>query len=103
VALRLLERGVQEVQVSDLPSCALDDPSPSHVETAMTDTPTDTLRQLRDVLVEQRRRTADEAARLIPSDLHATLQKISTVLAYQAQIEGIDRVILDEGGGAATA
>ena len=75
----------------------------NHVETTVTDTPTDTLRQLRDVLVEQRRRTADEAARLITSDLHAALQKISTVLAYQAQIEGIDRVILDEGGGAATA
>jgi len=34
--------------------------------------------------------------------LHAALEEISTVLDYQAQIEGIDRVILDEGGGAAT-
>ena len=68
----------------------------------MTDTPTDTLRQLRDVLVEQRRRTADEAARLITSDLHAALQKIPTVLAYQAHIEGIDRVILDEGDAASS-
>ena len=68
----------------------------------MTDTPTGTLRQLRDVLVEQRRRAADEPARLITSELHAALQKISTVLDYQAQREGIDRVILDEGRGAAT-
>jgi len=60
------------------------------------------LRQLRDVLVEQRRRTACEAARLITSDLHAALQKIPTVLAYQAQIEGIDRVILDEGDAASS-
>jgi len=80
-----------------------DDPLPSHVRTAVTETPTDTLRQLRDVLVEQRRRTADEAARLITSDLHAALQKISTVLDYQAQIEGIDRAIMDEGRGAATS
>jgi hypothetical protein len=68
----------------------------------VTDTATDTLRQLRDVLVEQRRRTADEAARLITSDLHAALQKISTVLDYQVQIEGIDRVILDEGDAASS-
>jgi hypothetical protein len=74
----------------------------NHIEISVTDTPTNTLRQLRDVLVEQRRRAADEAARLITSDLHAALQKIPTVLAYRAQIEGIDRVILDEGDAASS-
>jgi hypothetical protein len=62
----------------------------------MMDTPADTLRKLREVLVEQRRKAADEAARLLHADLQAALQKIATVLAFQDQIEGIDRVILDE-------
>ena len=65
-------------------------------KTAMIDEPADTLRKLREVLVEQRRKAADEAARLLHADLQAALQKIATVLAFQDQIEGIDRVILDE-------
>jgi hypothetical protein len=65
-------------------------------KTAMMDAPADTSRKLREVLVEQRRKAADEAARLLHADLQAALQKIATVLAFQDQIEGIDRVILDE-------
>lgn len=68
----------------------------------MTDSPTDTLRKLRNVLVEQRRNVAGEAVRLLASDPQAALQKISALLDYQMQIEGIDRVILDEEDLAST-
>jgi hypothetical protein len=63
----------------------------------MADIHIETLRKLRDVLVEQRRNAATEAARLMNSDLQAAFEKISAVLDLQSQIEGLDRVILDEG------
>jgi hypothetical protein len=63
----------------------------------MADIHIETLRKLRDVLVEQRRTAANEAARLISSDSQAAFEKIAAVLDFQSQIEGLDRVILDEG------
>jgi hypothetical protein len=62
----------------------------------MADIHLETLPNLRDVLVEQRRTAADEAARLIRSDPQAGFEKIAAVLDFQSQIEGPDRVILDE-------
>jgi hypothetical protein len=62
----------------------------------MADIHIETLRKLRDVLVEQRRNAASEAARLISSDSQAALEKIAAVLDVRSQIEGLDRVILDE-------
>lgn len=62
----------------------------------MADIHIETLRKLRDVLVEQRRTAANEAARLISSDSQAALEKIAAVLDFHSQIEGLDRVILDE-------
>jgi hypothetical protein len=65
-------------------------------EVRMADIHIETLRKLRDVLVEQRRSAANEAARLISSDAQAALEKIAAVLDFHSQIEGLDRVILDE-------
>jgi hypothetical protein len=62
----------------------------------MADIHIETLRKLRDVLVEQRRNAATEAARLISSDAQAALERIAAVLDFHSQIEGLDRVILDE-------
>jgi hypothetical protein len=62
----------------------------------MADIHIETLRKLRDVLVEQRRTAANEAARLISSDSQAALEKIAAVLDVHSQIEGLDRAILDE-------
>ena len=62
----------------------------------MADIHIETLRKLRDVLVEQRRTAANEAAGLISSDSQAALEKIAAVLDVHSQIEGLDRVILDE-------
>jgi hypothetical protein len=62
----------------------------------MADIHIETLRKLRDVLVEQRRSAANEAARLISSDAQAAREKIAAVLDVHSQIEGLDRVILDE-------
>jgi hypothetical protein len=62
----------------------------------MADIHIETLRKLRDVLVEQRRTAANEAARLISSDSQAALEKITAVLDVHSQIEGLDRAILDE-------
>jgi hypothetical protein len=65
-------------------------------EVRMADIHIETLRKLRDVLVEQRRNAANEAARLISSDPQAAFEKIAAVLDFHSQIEGLDRVILDE-------
>jgi hypothetical protein len=65
-------------------------------EVRMADIHIETLRKLRDVLVEQRRNAADEAARVISSDPQAAREKIAAVLDFHSQIEGLDRVILDE-------
>jgi hypothetical protein len=62
----------------------------------MADIHIETLRKLRDVLVEQRRTAANESARLISSDSEAALEKIAAVLDVHSQIEGLDRAILDE-------
>jgi hypothetical protein len=62
----------------------------------MADVHIETLRKLRDVLVEQRRNAANEAAGLISSDSQAALEKIAAVLDFHSQIEGLDRAILDE-------
>ena len=62
----------------------------------MADIHIETLRKLRDVLVERRRSAANEAARLISSDSQAASEKIAAVLDFHSQIEGLDRVILDE-------
>jgi hypothetical protein len=62
----------------------------------MADIHIETLRKLRDLLVEQRRNAANEAARQISSDSQAALAKIATVLDFHSQIEGLDRAILDE-------
>jgi hypothetical protein len=62
----------------------------------MADIHIETLRKLRGVLVEQRRSAANEAARLISLDSQAASEKIAAVLDFHSQIEGLDRVILDE-------
>jgi hypothetical protein len=62
----------------------------------MADIHIETLRKLRDGLVEQRRNAATEAARLISSDPQAALETIAAVLDFHSQIEGLGRVILDE-------
>lgn len=62
----------------------------------MSDTPANTLRKLRTMLVDERRSAANEAIRLKDFNQHSLSQALNHLVSCQAQIEVIDRAVKDE-------